>query len=311
MTLLAPALVPSAVAAGSPKPAKFVLARSLSGRPLRKTLRVSGAPLAPRYSPEKGLLPEAVQLDAGFVPLAWPAAFVVNSDATPMALMLLLTSFPMKFGWLRTLNTSILSSTRIDSLLGIRKAFMTEMSKSVSPFVRPRLRPRFPLMNWKSTGSPVMLSTGPDPLAPAGASQVVCRALQFVAAGVKVAPGAALPWAVAKAPGLLHAATPAWLMARLEPAFDAILVATIAPTGAPAQPRSVEPAVQIFGRWLVSDPRAGNADPEKEPEPVETGYGRPVCTVAIRPKVQSLTTDPRRRVPVSFSVSTTKVKLAK
>src|SRR4029077_6436698 len=104
--------------------------------------------------------------------------------------MLLLTSFPMKFGWLRTLNTSILTSTRIDSLLGIRKAFMTEMSKFVSPFVSPRLRPRFPLMNWKTTGSPVMLSTGPDPLAPAGASQVVRRELQF---GAPAAQAAATP----------------------------------------------------------------------------------------------------------------------
>src|SRR5258708_32827071 len=122
MTLLAPALVPSAVAAGSPKPAKFVLARSLSGRPLRKTLRVSGAPLAPRYSPEKGLMQEAGQLNAGVVPVAWPAAFVVNSDDTPRALMLFLESLAMKLGRLRPLKTAILSSTRIDSLLGMRKA---------------------------------------------------------------------------------------------------------------------------------------------------------------------------------------------
>src|SRR6266404_937493 len=311
MTLLAPALVPSAVAAGSPKLAKFVLARFLSGRPLRKTLRVSGAPLAPRYSPEKGLIQEAVQLNAGFVPVAWPSAFVVNSDAKPMALILSLESFAMKFGWLRTLKTSILSSTRINSLLGIRKAFMREMSKSVSPFVRPRLRPRFPLMNWKSTGSPVMLSTGPDPLAPAGARKVVCRALQFVAAGVKVAPGAAVPKAAARAPGLLHAATPASLIARFDPALEATFVATIAPTGAPAQPGSVEPAVQILGRWLVSAPSAGNADPEKGPEPVETGYGRPDCTEPIRPKVQSLTRVFTKGMFVSLSVSTTRVKLAK
>src|SRR6266404_5468771 len=98
---------------------------------------------------------------------------------------------------------------------------------------------------------------------------------------------------------------------RLDPALDAMLVATSAPTGAPAHPGSVEPAVQIFGRWLVSEPSAGNADPEKEPEPVETGYGRPVCTEPMRPNVQSLTTVFTNGMFVSFSVSTTNVKLAK
>src|SRR4029077_17590303 len=147
-------------------------------------------------------------------------------------------------------------------------------------------------------------------LAPAGARNVVRNALQFAAAGGNTAGAPAVPGGIRSA-GLLQAATPFWLIKRLEPAFDATLVATIAPTGAPAQLGSVEPAVQIFGRWLVSEPSAGNADPEKEPEPVETGYGRPVCTAPIRPKVQSLTTGPKRRMPVSFSVSTTKVKLAK
>src|SRR6266849_10057778 len=98
-----------------------------------------------------------------------------------------------------------------------------------------------------------MLSTGPEPLAPAGATNVVCGELQF---------GAPAPHA---------AVTPLWLIKRLEPEFEAILVATIAPTGAPAQPRSPEPAVQMFGRWLVSEPSAGKADPEKAPSPVETG----------------------------------------
>src|SRR5260370_22059046 len=90
-----------------------------------------------------------------------------------------------------------------------------------------------------------------------------------------------------------------------------MLVATSAPTGAPAQPGIVEPAVQIFGRWLVSGPSAGKAEPEKEPAPVETGYGRPVWTGPIKENVQSLTTVLTNRIPVSFSVSATKVKLAR
>src|SRR5258708_19491956 len=89
-----------------------------------------------------------------------------------------------------------------------------------------------------------------------------------------------------------------------------MLVATSAPTGAPAQPGIVEPAVQIFGRWLVSAPSAGKAEPEKEPSPVETGYGRPVCTEPMKENVQSLTTVLTKRIPGSFSVSATKVQLS-
>src|ERR1700674_3724657 len=259
-------------AAGLPKPAKLEACRFLSARPARKTLRVSGAPLAPRYSPVKGLTQEAAQL-----------------------------------------KTSILISTRIDSLLGILNAFKIEMSKSVSPLVRPALRARFPLRNWKSTWSlllPVMLSLGPDPLEPAGARNVVCSAAQFGEAGGNTAGAPGVPAGISSA-GLLHAATPAWLMAMLEPAFDAMLVATSAPTGAPAQPGSVEPAAQIFGRWLVSEPSAGKADPENPPEPVETGYGRPVWIDPMKANVQSLTAVPTNRMFVSFSVSNTKLKLAR
>src|SRR5260370_24339638 len=90
-----------------------------------------------------------------------------------------------------------------------------------------------------------------------------------------------------------------------------MLVVTSAPTGAPAQPGIFEPAVQTFGRWFVSAPSAGKADPEKEPSPVETGYGRPVCTEPMKENVQSLTTVLTKRIPVSFSVSATKVKLAR
>src|SRR5260370_31149315 len=117
MILLAPALVPSAVAAGSPKLLKLVFLRFLSGRRLRKVLIFSGAPLAPRYSPEKGLTQEAAQLKARFGALV-PSG-PVTSVGKLRALMLSLESFAMKFGWLKTLKTSILSSTRIDSLLGI------------------------------------------------------------------------------------------------------------------------------------------------------------------------------------------------
>jgi hypothetical protein len=92
-----------------------------------------------------------------------------------------------------------------------------------------------------------------------------------------------------------------------------MFVVTSAPTGAPAQPGIVEasPAVQIFGRWLVSAPSAGKADPEKEPSPVETGYGRPVWTEPMKENVQSLTAVLTNRMLVSFSVSATKVKLAR
>jgi len=157
----------------------------------------------------------------------------------------------------------------MDSLLGILKAFKREMSKSVNPLVRPVLRPRLPLMYWKSTGTPLMLSAGPDPLAPAGATHVVRKALQF------------------GAPAAHAIATPLGLMRRLDPVYPAMLVATIAPTGAPAQPTIVEAsaALQIFGRWLVSEPSAGKADPENAPEPDETGYGRPLCTAPMKENV--------------------------
>src|ERR1700674_1915691 len=302
-------------AAGLPKPAKLEACRFLSARPARKTLRVSGAPLAPRYSPVKGLTQEAAQLKPAFVvKVVTPAVVVLMSgDAKPRALILSLESLAMKFGWLKTLKTSILISTRIDSLLGILNAFKIEMSKSVSPLVRPALRARFPLRNWKSTWLtllPVMLSLGPDPLEPAGARNVVCSAAQFGEAGGNTAGAPGVPAGISSA-GLLHAATPAWLMAMLEPAFDAMLVATSAPTGAPAQPGSVEPAAQIFGRWLVSEPSAGKADPENPPEPVETGYGRPVWIDPMKANVQSLTAVPTNRMFVSFSVSNTKLKLAR
>lgn len=90
-----------------------------------------------------------------------------------------------------------------------------------------------------------------------------------------------------------------------------MLVATSAPTGAPAQPIIVEPVVQIFGRWLVSEPSAGKFDPAKAPSPVETGYGRPLCTDPIKENVQSLTAVLTNRMLVSYSVSATKVKLAR
>src|SRR5271163_2719814 len=72
-----------------------------------------------------------------------------------------------------------------------------------------------------------------------------------------------------------------------------MFVATSAPTGAPAQPATALFAVQILGRWLVSDPKAGKLSPAKAPSPVEIGYGRPDCSVDNIPNVQLFTTAPR------------------
>src|SRR5260370_21940442 len=167
---------------------------------------------------------------------------------------------------------------------------MTEMSKRYKGKLWPPLRPRLPLMSWKSTGFPEKLSTGPSPLAPGGASNDVRNAAQF------------------ERPAAWHAATPDWPTTRFVPASDAILVATSVPAGTPAQPTRVEPARQIFGRWFVSDPMAGKAEPANAPSPVETGNGRPDCSELRRLNVQLLMTFLRNGVPRRLSVSITTVK---
>src|SRR5467141_2786019 len=156
---------------------------------------------------------------------------------------------------------------------------MTEMSKRYKGKLWPALRPRLPLISWKSTGLPEKLSIGPAPLAPAGASNDVWRAAQLAR------------------PAAWHAATPDSPTAKFVPVYVAMFVATRLPFA------------KTFGRWLVSDPNAGKADPANPPPPVETGYGLPDCSVLKRPKVQLLKTCFRIGVPTRFSLSATKLKL--
>src|SRR5215471_4832715 len=163
-------------AAGFPNPAKLGLAKSLSTRPNRKVLSVRGAPFAPRYRPLKGLMQLAVQLKPGFGTVA-PAAFFTVSAGKDRKLN---TSLPLLFtksGWLKTLKTSILNSSRMDSVT--LNAFIRETSKRYNAGPKPALRPTFPFKNWKSTGSPEKLSTGPVAAAAAGASNVVCNFAQL------------------------------------------------------------------------------------------------------------------------------------
>src|SRR6202011_1792905 len=72
-----------------------------------------------------------------------------------MTAKLSLPLFKINSGWLKTLKTSIFNSRAADSHLGILKAFLTETSKRYSGKLCPALRPRLPLKNWKSTGSPL------------------------------------------------------------------------------------------------------------------------------------------------------------
>src|SRR3981081_1909265 len=200
---------------------------------------------------------EAGKLQLGFGMLAPPASFTVN-EGTDSTLRLSLALLLTNSGWLKTLKTSSFNSSRIVSDLGILNAFITEMSKRYSAGVRPALRATFPLRNWKSNGLPEKLSTGPPPLTPAGASNDVWRAAQLAR------------------PAAWHAATPDSPTAKLVPVYVAMFVAARLPFA------------KTFGRWLVSDPNAGKADPANPPPPVETGYGLPACSVLKRPNVQLL-----------------------
>src|SRR5215469_1781088 len=135
----------------------------------------SGLPFAPRYNPVNGLMQEAVQLKFRFG-IVFPRASVLVNDGRVSTLRASLPLFKMKSGVLKMLNASSLSSRLDDSHLGILNAFVTDVSKRYRGRLCPALRTRLPLKNWKSTGLPEKLSTGPLVLAPAGASNVVCRA---------------------------------------------------------------------------------------------------------------------------------------
>jgi len=104
-------------------------------------------------------------------------------------------------------------------------------------------------------------------LAPAGARKVVWRAAQFGAAGGNTKTSGLL----ATVAGFWQAATPPWLIAKLLPEIEPRFVAIRVPAGTPEQPRKVEPPAHTMGRWFVSDPKAGKADPAKFPSPVDTG----------------------------------------
>src|SRR5258708_34385356 len=104
--------------------------------------------------------------------------FAVQLNPAPIfgrLMMPLSASLPLlriNNGWLKTLKTSSLSSSLADSHLGIRDALISDTSKRYNVRVGPALRTRLPLMNLKSTGSPVYASHGPLPLPPARASHV-------------------------------------------------------------------------------------------------------------------------------------------
>src|ERR1700691_5134990 len=142
-------------------------------------------------------------------------------------------------------------------------------------------------------GAPLKLSTGPDVLAPVGAANVVCNAAQLVK------------------PAATQVVTPPGPTSRFVPETEAMFVATSAPIGAPAQPGSDDPALQMFGLCMVSAPSAEKFSPTKEASPVETGNGRPPCGVLSMPNVQLFRTVRSTGVCRRLSVSATKLKLTK
>src|ERR1700675_2356502 len=108
--------------AGFPIPRKFVVLgfRSLSARPDKKVFNVRGCPFRPRYRPVKGFRHAAVQLKLGF---ATPPAVSAGSCS---ALRTSFESLAINITWLKTLNTSSLSSTLAVSHLGMRIDFISE-----------------------------------------------------------------------------------------------------------------------------------------------------------------------------------------
>src|ERR1035438_545676 len=138
-----------------------------------------------------------------------------------------------------------------------------------------------------------MLSTGPDVLTPAGAANVVCNAAQSVS------------------PASTQVATPPGPTSRFVPEIEPMFVATRAPIGAPAQPGTDDPAVQMFGLCMVSLPRSVKFSPVKEASPVETGNGRPDCSVLIMPNVQLFRMVRTTGICQRLFVSATKLKLTK